>query len=162
MQLTNDDHFLSQYGPDTACKMVRLALEIYARVPVLPRSVFSNGDVCPGHDWRGRIDIDFEIRCQTALLRRISDHNYVVPLLRIYEKDDHLWFVDSITNESKSLQTWRHMPNRSSVKKIRAMLEVAKAIRYLHSIGTVFDFNIELVCIKAYFGNIYQGHMLSE
>ncbi|KAM6496280.1 Protein kinase-like domain containing protein, partial [Amanita muscaria] len=84
------------------------------------------------------------IRCQTALLRRISDHNYVVPLLRIYERNDDLWFVDSITNESKSLQTWRHMPNRSSVKKIRAMLEVAKAIRYLHSIGTVFDFNIEL------------------
>ncbi|KAM6496268.1 Protein kinase-like domain containing protein [Amanita muscaria] len=99
----------------------------------------------PGHDeWRCPRTKFFELRCQTALLRRISDHNYVVPLLRIYERDDNLWFVDSITNESKSLKTWRDTSKPSSVARIRAMLEVAKAIRYLHSIGTVFDRDIEL------------------
>ncbi|KIL70495.1 hypothetical protein M378DRAFT_156650 [Amanita muscaria Koide BX008] len=160
--LTNDDYFLCQYGPDTACELVRLTLELYARVPVLPRSVFPDSDICAGHDdWRCPPNRNFEIRCQAALLRRISDHNYVVPLLRIYERNDDLWFVDSIANESKSLKTWRDASKPSSVERIRAMLEVAKAIRYLHSIGTVFDSDMDLVCKQAHFGKIYQGHMLS-
>ncbi|KAM6496292.1 hypothetical protein JOM56_008998 [Amanita muscaria] len=159
--LTNDDYFLNKCGPDTACKLVRLAMEIYARVPVLPRSVFSNTDICPGRNWRGWGDKNLEIRCQTALLRRILDHNYVVPLLRIYETDDDMWFVGSIASESKSLKEWRETSKPSSVERIRAMLEVAKAIRYLHAIGIVFDYTIGLVCITADFGKIYQGDMLS-
>ncbi|KAM6489913.1 hypothetical protein JOM56_014492 [Amanita muscaria] len=52
--LTNDSYFLTQCVPDTARQAVCLALETYARVPVLPRSLFSNSDVCPGHDWYRR------------------------------------------------------------------------------------------------------------
>ncbi|KAM6494515.1 hypothetical protein JOM56_010876 [Amanita muscaria] len=52
--LTNDSYFLTQCVPDTARQATGLALEIHARVPVLPRSLFSNSDVCPGHDWYHR------------------------------------------------------------------------------------------------------------
>ena len=138
MQLTNDDHFLSQCGPDMACKVVRLALEIYARVPVLPRPAFSNSDSCPGRDGDCRPDRNFEvcdhiqsyimnvidalkIMCQTALLRRISDHNYVVPLLRIYTRDDRMLFVDNVTNESTSLMEWCFASKPSSIEKIRVV-----------------------------------------
>ena len=137
MQLTNDDHFLSQCGPDMACKVVRLALEIYARVPVLPLSVFSNSDICPGRDGDCRPDRNFEvcdhiqsyiinvidalkIMCQTALLRRISDHSYVVPLLRIYTRDDRMLFVDNVTDESNPLRHWRYS-KPSSIEKIRVV-----------------------------------------
>jgi hypothetical protein len=89
-----------------------------------------------------------------------------------------MWFVDSIASESKSLYTWRKTSKPSSVERIRAvslsdsrlndlitnyaqMLEVAKAIRYLHGFGIVFGSTIGLVCIKAHLGKIYQGDMLS-
>ncbi|KIL55773.1 hypothetical protein M378DRAFT_569210 [Amanita muscaria Koide BX008] len=42
-----DEYFCSDYSPDISCKAVHLALEIYARVPVLPRSLFSRGTVGP-------------------------------------------------------------------------------------------------------------------
>ena len=51
MQLTNDDYFLSQCGSDTARNVACLGLEIYARVPVLPRALFANSDSRPGHEW---------------------------------------------------------------------------------------------------------------
>ncbi|KIL67189.1 hypothetical protein M378DRAFT_296448 [Amanita muscaria Koide BX008] len=40
--LTNNECFLSQCGRDAACKAVRLASEIFSRVPHLPPSLFLN------------------------------------------------------------------------------------------------------------------------
>ncbi|KIL57205.1 hypothetical protein M378DRAFT_172021 [Amanita muscaria Koide BX008] len=44
--LTNNKSFLSQCGRDAACKAARLASEIFARVPLLPQSLFLNKPVC--------------------------------------------------------------------------------------------------------------------
>ncbi|KIL66784.1 hypothetical protein M378DRAFT_160284 [Amanita muscaria Koide BX008] len=125
--LTNDSYFLTQCVPDTARQATCLALEIHARVPVLPRSLFLNSDVCPGHDWyHRRFLTSISILCQGALLGRISDHNYIVPLSRIYERDGHegdtdMYFVSSSASESKSLQEWREKSEPGSVEIIKAV-----------------------------------------
>ncbi|KAM6497629.1 hypothetical protein JOM56_005577 [Amanita muscaria] len=48
-ELINNEYFCSDYSADISCNAVRLALEIYSRVPVLPRSLFSEGTVGPHH-----------------------------------------------------------------------------------------------------------------
>ncbi|KIL66772.1 hypothetical protein M378DRAFT_160265 [Amanita muscaria Koide BX008] len=120
--LTNDSYFLSHCVPDTARQAACLALEIDARVPVVPRSLFSNSDICPGHDWCSRgYWTNISIWCQGALLGRISDHNYIVPLLQIYEGDSDMHFVSSLANEIKSLKEWRERSSPSSVEIIKAV-----------------------------------------
>ncbi|KAM6496312.1 hypothetical protein JOM56_009018 [Amanita muscaria] len=122
--LTNDEYFLSQCGPDTACNVASLALEIHARVPVLPRSLFSNRDSCPGHDWDCSAIVNFGIIRQTALLSRISDRNYIVPLLWRYDWPTNgigVRFVDSIVNENISLKKWQETSNPSSIERIRVV-----------------------------------------
>ncbi|KIL57328.1 hypothetical protein M378DRAFT_395817 [Amanita muscaria Koide BX008] len=118
--LTNNESFLDLFGPDARCKAAYLASEIFARVPVIPWSYFWNG---PNHQYHSDGPSRFmpralESGCQTALIGRILDHNYTVPLLREY----YLRFVGGNVNERN--ETFRGWPGRSNpflVTKIRAV-----------------------------------------
>ncbi|KIL61749.1 hypothetical protein M378DRAFT_166528 [Amanita muscaria Koide BX008] len=54
--LTNNECILSQCDPDAVCKAVSLASEIFARVPLLPQSLFLNNP--NGYSWYTNADND--------------------------------------------------------------------------------------------------------
>ncbi|KIL60746.1 hypothetical protein M378DRAFT_906077 [Amanita muscaria Koide BX008] len=68
-----DKYFCSDYTPGISRSAVRLALEIYARVPVLPRSLFAKGTVGPHHHiWPTSRSLS-ETEVSTCLFCRLRD-----------------------------------------------------------------------------------------
>ncbi|KIL60753.1 hypothetical protein M378DRAFT_167728 [Amanita muscaria Koide BX008] len=132
---------MSDYTPGISRRAVRLALEIHARVPVLPRSLFAKGIVGPHHHiWftcRNTLP-DTELLFQSAFVSKILDPSYIVRVLWVYEEDNRLLsVVDKVNENMESLSQWRNRSNPSSATRIRVMLEVAKAVRYVHSMGII-------------------------
>jgi serine/threonine protein kinase len=95
---------------------------------------------------------------------RILNPSYIVRVSWVYEDDKQLFSVVGKVNENNEpLSQWRKWSNPSSVTRIRVvrlaksdlmlptyflqMLEVAKAIRYFHSMGIVFHHYVDSVCI---------------
>ncbi|KIL55450.1 hypothetical protein M378DRAFT_17932 [Amanita muscaria Koide BX008] len=113
--LVNDRSFLNQCGPDAARKAAHLASEFFARVPLLPRS-FLNGPLRL-YSW------NVELVCQTAFISRILNHDYMVSSFRICDKSD----------ANESFDRWLQRSNPSFSTRIRVMLEIARIIRYIHS-----------------------------
>ncbi|KIL63733.1 hypothetical protein M378DRAFT_656575 [Amanita muscaria Koide BX008] len=72
-------------------------------------------------------------------ISRILDHNYIVPLLGKYdEKNDQLRFVrGNATGQYESVDEWLRESTPKLVTRIRVMLEVARTIRYIHSMDIV-------------------------
>ncbi|KAM6499282.1 hypothetical protein JOM56_004790 [Amanita muscaria] len=79
--LTNNKSFLGQCGPDAARKAVHLASNIFARVPILPMSPFLNK---PARHF-GFVAATLEFIGQSVLISKILDHNYILPVLAIYD-----------------------------------------------------------------------------
>ncbi|KAM6488859.1 hypothetical protein JOM56_015694 [Amanita muscaria] len=73
----------------------------------------------------------------TAFMGRILDRNFCVPRFRIRKIDETFRFVN-IKNIGKSMIEWQKR-NPSSVTRIKAMLVVAKAFQYFHSLGIILD-----------------------
>ncbi|KAM6499339.1 hypothetical protein JOM56_004847 [Amanita muscaria] len=130
--LTNNESFLSQCSRrDAGCNAARLASEIFARVPLLPQSLVLNK---PGRYIQGHISSSFELACQTAFISRILDHNHIVPVLGIYDEGNRLRLVSGNENEQdESVREWLKRSNPNLVTRIRVILEVARTIRYIHS-----------------------------
>ncbi|KAM6489684.1 hypothetical protein JOM56_014855 [Amanita muscaria] len=85
--LNNNETFLSQCSRDAAHKAALLVSEIYARVPLFPRSVFLNGPPQQDDWFQESKSGDVELMCSTAFISRILDHNYLLPGFWIYEGD---------------------------------------------------------------------------
>ncbi|KAM6499257.1 hypothetical protein JOM56_004765 [Amanita muscaria] len=143
--VTNTASLLSQYGTNVARKAVYLASEIFRQTPVLPQSLFlnrSSPDVWSPGNFK-----PVELLCQSALIGRILDHDYVISLLGIYYNEDEregrgFRFVSSmVTEQNLSLSQWLERSNPSSIARIRMMLEIAKIIQYIHSMGITLDSN---------------------
>ncbi|KIL59140.1 hypothetical protein M378DRAFT_169646 [Amanita muscaria Koide BX008] len=74
------------------------------------------------------------MECQSAFISRILDHNYIVPVLGIYDGSDGLRLASGHENEhSESVHDWLERSNPDLVARIRVILEVARTIRYIHS-----------------------------
>ena len=96
-------------------------------------------------------------------MSKILDPSYIVRVSWVYEEDGELWSVVDQVNENKEpLSQWRIRSNPSAVTRIRIvsiaksdlisayfrqMLEVAKALRYFHSMGIVLHYDVHSVCI---------------
>ncbi|KIL63747.1 hypothetical protein M378DRAFT_656802 [Amanita muscaria Koide BX008] len=70
-------------------------------------------------------------------ISRTLDHNYIVPLLGKYdEKEDRLRFVrGNATEQYESVDEWLRGSRPKLVTRIQVMLEVARTIRYIHSMN---------------------------
>ncbi|KIL57503.1 hypothetical protein M378DRAFT_171695 [Amanita muscaria Koide BX008] len=135
--LTNNESFLSQCGRDAARKAGLLASEIFARVPVLPKSIFLNGPTqrC-GRFQEHASGYLLEYLCSSAVTSRILDHNYTLPTWFIYQGDKLKFVYDNVNEQRESVNEWlRSRPE--FVVRIRVMLEVARTIQYLHSMDVV-------------------------
>ncbi|KIL58613.1 hypothetical protein M378DRAFT_310610 [Amanita muscaria Koide BX008] len=121
--LTNNESFLSHCGPDAARKAACLASEIFARVPLLQRSIILNGPLQSGDALLKHKLQTLEFVCQTAFISRILDHNYIVPVLGIYDESGQLRFVSGNENEqNESIDKWlKTKPNPNLVTHIRVV-----------------------------------------
>ncbi|KIL57941.1 hypothetical protein M378DRAFT_15901 [Amanita muscaria Koide BX008] len=128
--LMNNECFLSQCGPDAAHKAVHLASKIYARVPILPLSPFLNKPACHFY----QVGTPLEFICQTVLISNILDHNYIFPALSISDKSDKLQVGFGHVNEpTEPIYKWLKRSSPNFITRIRVMLEIARCIRYIHS-----------------------------
>ncbi|KIL60163.1 hypothetical protein M378DRAFT_953375 [Amanita muscaria Koide BX008] len=81
---------------------------------------------------------------QTVFMCKILDPNHIARVSGFYETADKFYFViDNVDESNESLRQWRERSKPSSVTRIRVMLEVAKAIRYFHSMGIVLHDNVD-------------------
>ncbi|KIL58988.1 hypothetical protein M378DRAFT_286045 [Amanita muscaria Koide BX008] len=78
---------------------------------------------------------------------RILDRNFCVSSFRICKEAENFRFWD--TNYIKgSIKEWREWSKPRSVTRLKAMLAVAKAFQYFHSLGIVLDHeHLSLGCI---------------
>ncbi|KAM6496431.1 hypothetical protein JOM56_009137, partial [Amanita muscaria] len=78
---------------------------------------------------------------------RILDRTFSVPLFRIRKEGESFGFRYKKPIDN-SMRQWRAMSKSSSVTRIKAMLAVAKAFQYFHSLGIVLDHHqLSLECI---------------
>ncbi|KIL70928.1 hypothetical protein M378DRAFT_155877 [Amanita muscaria Koide BX008] len=131
--LTNNQTFLSQCGRDAARKAALLASEIYARVPLLPRSLFENGSTQQYDGLQDLLIYNLELACQSTFISRILDHNHVLSELWVYQGDKLKYVCVSETEKKESIEEWLKRSSPNFVARIRVMLEVARTIRYIHS-----------------------------
>ncbi|KAF8332882.1 kinase-like domain-containing protein, partial [Amanita rubescens] len=78
--------------------------------------------------------------CREALMWRSLTHELVLPFLGIYEHDDGevpQFFLVSPYMKNGTLALWRKQENPSIAKIEERMLEVARAMQYIHSEGAV-------------------------
>ncbi|KAM6499438.1 hypothetical protein JOM56_004946 [Amanita muscaria] len=131
--LTNDEIFLSQCGADAARKAAYLASEIFRRVPLSPWFAL-NGPTClrpPG--------CGLEVMFQSVFISRILDRNYIVPVSWIYYEEGKMRFdCCNVNEQNESVHAWLKRTRPNFVTKIRVMLEIARTIRYIHSMDVVF------------------------
>ncbi|KAM6491571.1 hypothetical protein JOM56_012963 [Amanita muscaria] len=132
--LNNNESFHRQCGPDAARKAVHMASKIYARVPILPLSSFLNRPARLGVSM-GSTPEDI---CQKVLISKILDHHYILPVFGIYDISAQLYGdLGDIIEQTAPIDQWleRSSPNFST--RIWVMLEIAKIIRYIHSMYIV-------------------------
>ncbi|KIL59231.1 hypothetical protein M378DRAFT_14939 [Amanita muscaria Koide BX008] len=136
--LIHNQTFLSHCGRNAACKAALLASEIYSKVPLLPRPVFLNGPTqrC---DWLLQNDglSNLEASLCSTFLSRILDHDYIIPYLWIYQGDELKFVYGNVNEEHEPVDKWLARSRPNFVARIRVMLAVAKAIRYIHSMDVV-------------------------
>ncbi|KIL60165.1 hypothetical protein M378DRAFT_953394 [Amanita muscaria Koide BX008] len=133
-ELINNKHSSSCSGYGIETSAVYLALEICARVPVLPRSLFLGWPF--GSKDYAVLGGNTELLFQTAFMCKILDSNYILRVSK-FAKADFYFVIDNVDESKWSLSQWRKMSMPSSVTRIRVMLDIAKAFRYLHSMGIV-------------------------
>ncbi|KIL60389.1 hypothetical protein M378DRAFT_919280 [Amanita muscaria Koide BX008] len=136
--LTNNESFTTRCGPEAARKAAHLASAIFARVPLLQRSLFLNK---PDGYLEGNL-----FPLETVFISKILDHNYVLPVLGIYHDQDQFGYgivFERIENAAEWLR--RSRPN--FITRMRVMFEIARIIRYIHSMGiALYAGSIELGC----------------
>ncbi|KAM6499590.1 hypothetical protein JOM56_005098 [Amanita muscaria] len=75
--------------------------------------------------------------CSSAIINRILGHTYTLPTWLIYQRDK-LKFVDGNVNDpNESVYKWLERARPNFVTRIRVMLEIARTIRYVHSMKVV-------------------------
>ncbi|KAM6490731.1 hypothetical protein JOM56_014074 [Amanita muscaria] len=137
--LINNGDFFSRHATAIAHRAARLALEVHARVPVLPRSAFCSGDL-PQHSILNQYSL---LSLFTPMfMARILDHNYVLRVLWMF-KEGRLQIVHDSMNTCESLREWRRS-NSGLVMMLRVMLEVAKAIQYVDSMDVLLHSSFDL------------------
>ncbi|KAM6491224.1 hypothetical protein JOM56_013463 [Amanita muscaria] len=140
--LNKNQCFKSWFGV-AADNATRLALALYGRVPVLPRSLFLNlADLDMGErTYQGKA---CKIWGDTNFVRRHGfssftcgnqSHANIAPFLGICP---HLV---SQTRKDDMLREWRLHTNPSVSTIQRIVFEVAKACRYVHSLGIIFCYD---------------------
>ncbi|KIL60403.1 hypothetical protein M378DRAFT_168132 [Amanita muscaria Koide BX008] len=128
--LNNNKSFLSQCGPDAACRAAHLASKLFARVPTLPLSPFLNRPA--RHS--GYLGTPLELVCQSVLISKILDHNYILPVLGTYDKWNRLHGgLGNINDQTEPIHEWLERSSPDFRTRIRVMLEIARVIRYIHS-----------------------------
>ncbi|KAM6494653.1 hypothetical protein JOM56_009276 [Amanita muscaria] len=138
--LINNEDFLRRHSTAIARRLALLALEIYARVPVFPRSLFRPGDLSQ----RLIYDCDW-YSFESLFLARVLDRNYVHRLSWISKTEiDFEAVYDSVNEDNESLQEWRRRSNPSLSMMMRVMLEIAKVIQYVDSMGVLLDYPLGL------------------
>ncbi|KAM6493233.1 hypothetical protein JOM56_011367 [Amanita muscaria] len=135
--LINNETFLSQCGRDAARKAALLASDIYARVPLLPRSVFFNGPTQQCDWFMESKSGGVEPMCSSAFISRILDHNYILPVFWIYERDEVKFVYGKVNEQDESVDKWLERSGPKFVTRIHVMLEIGRAIRYIHSMDVV-------------------------
>ncbi|KIL68686.1 hypothetical protein M378DRAFT_821885 [Amanita muscaria Koide BX008] len=108
-------------------KAARLVLRIFGRMPVLPRSLFLNVKRIPGE---GDITLGITFRCNAALIWRVLDQNYVHLEMGLQEHSLIIPFNQYVRSEK-----WRQVLPLDFNTVIELVLDVARAIQYLHSMG---------------------------
>lgn len=144
VDMLDEKHILNRCGPDANRKAILLVLEIYSKMPVLPRSLFLGGSArFDVEKWNCRSS-EIEILCQSALIGKILNSEYIVPVMRVCEEEGKFTFVggNGYERESLSLRRWRTRACPSFGTVIQVMLEVAMAFRYLHSMGIILHYDI--------------------
>ncbi|KIL62514.1 hypothetical protein M378DRAFT_165718 [Amanita muscaria Koide BX008] len=165
VHLIDEKYILGQYKPDAIRKATQLVLNICSTIPILPRSLFLNakritssmhevkagmygtfmnsmGGVSTITDW------DLDDACKAALVGRVLDHNYICIEINLR---GHSFFIP-INIQPRSDKWQQVLPLHPitiielvSLKSLNRcfshclqVLDVAKAIQYLHSMGLAF------------------------
>ncbi|KAM6504114.1 hypothetical protein JOM56_001057 [Amanita muscaria] len=150
VDMLDEKLFLNRYGSGAGRKAVLLVFEIYAKMPVLPRSLSLDGSVrFDIEKWNCR-STEIEILCQSALIGKILKSEYIVPVMRVCEEEGKFTFVGGNGYERESLRRWRTRACPSFGTVIQVMLEVAKAFRYLHSMGVILHYDTDSVRTQYY------------
>ncbi|KIL55407.1 hypothetical protein M378DRAFT_173659 [Amanita muscaria Koide BX008] len=137
--LIDEKNALNRIQPDATRKATLLALDVFARAPILPSSPFLHGDnKLHPHPWTDGIPI--QILSQTIFAGRILDRRYIVPVLvveRGFKGKDGVWLVSGDAGGNDlPMEEWRQSSIPSSMRA-QVMLGLAKAIQYFHSMGIV-------------------------
>ncbi|KIL60406.1 hypothetical protein M378DRAFT_168138 [Amanita muscaria Koide BX008] len=126
----NTESFLSQCGPDAARKAAHLASNIFARVPILPPSAFLNRPACHSTF----LGDTLEFICQSVLISKILDHNRILPVLEMYDIRNQLQAgFGNVNEQSEPMNAWLARSSPTLITRTRIMLEIARIIRYIHS-----------------------------
>ncbi|KIL60394.1 hypothetical protein M378DRAFT_168125 [Amanita muscaria Koide BX008] len=116
--LMNNEAFLSHCGPEAARKAARLASNIFARVPILPLSAFQNR---PARHY-GYLGGTLEFICQNVLISKILDHNYIFPVLKIYDSLDRVQGgFGNVNEQSERIDDWLKRSSPSFSTRIRVV-----------------------------------------
>ncbi|KIL63756.1 hypothetical protein M378DRAFT_657388 [Amanita muscaria Koide BX008] len=75
--------------------------------------------------------------CSSAVINRILGHNYTLPTWIIYQGAKFTFVDGNVNEQNESVDKWLEKTCPNFVTRIRVMLEVARAIRYLHSMDIV-------------------------
>lgn len=132
----------SLFTADATRKATKLALEIHTRVPVLPKSFGSITNADPSHHipvlcW----PCDLEALCRLWLISNFLDHRHIFPAFgsnsatRVRGVSDNNW---------DPIHSWRQSTDPSSNVIIFVMLNLARAIQYLHSMEILLSDSIRL------------------
>ncbi|KIL60401.1 hypothetical protein M378DRAFT_920186 [Amanita muscaria Koide BX008] len=114
--LNNNESFLSQCGPDAARKAVHLASNIYARVPILPLPPSLHK---PARHFEF-LGAALELICQSVLISRILDHNYILPILKIYVIQDRLHGgFGNVNEQTVCVNEWLKRSSPNFVTRMR-------------------------------------------
>ncbi|KAM6502776.1 hypothetical protein JOM56_002753 [Amanita muscaria] len=123
-------------------KAAQLVLNIFLRVPILPRSLFLNANITNGLKTQAQLPY-IQAACQTVLMGRILDQNYIHLEMDI---PGHSLVIP--IRESRVSEKWQQsLTLLDSVTVIELALEVVRALQYLHSMGIALrdEFDIRSV-----------------
>ncbi|KIL54588.1 hypothetical protein M378DRAFT_174158 [Amanita muscaria Koide BX008] len=125
----------------------RLAVAIYGRVPVLPRSFFLNGAGLARDKgtyqgiavriWGSALSI--RRGCFDAFMWGNLSHRNMTPLLGMCSDLTDNWAI-SLSQENVTLLEWRQSTHPSVSQIQQIVFEIARAIQYVHSLDIFFGF----------------------
>ncbi|KIL58616.1 hypothetical protein M378DRAFT_310697 [Amanita muscaria Koide BX008] len=116
--LNNNESFLSQCSPDAICKTAHLASKLYARVPILPLSPFLNR---PARHF-SQVGVTLEFICQSVLISKILDHNYILPVLEIYDNLDQVQAgFGNVNEQTEPINEWLKRSSPNFITRIRVV-----------------------------------------